>query len=521
VIVHLLFDRHPQERRPIMDPGHVSSERYNSTVLDLGRHRVNSNERIRKRIAIIGAGPGGICAGIQLLKAGIKDFVIIEKAAGIGGTWWHNRYPGAECDVPSHLYSFSFEPKKDWSRPYARQPEILEYMRHCVTKYELTPYIRLTKEVASARWDEDSTTWDISLTDGTSVESDILISGVGMFTELNYPDIPGVDEFRGTMFHTGAWKDGHDLTGERVAVIGTAASAVQMIPEIADCVAQLSVYQRRPQWILPKEDTAFTTEQLAEFIESDIAVPSRRAKIREGLEGFITFSNREILLNAEDAGRKNLSAVKDLQTREKLTPSMAYGCRRPLASNLYYPVFNRPNVRLINSAVERISANAVHAENESTVVDTVIFATGFQTTRYLSCIDVYGRDGISIHEAWENGAQAYLGITTANFPNLFMLYGPNTNNGSILEMIELQVAYILRQLRFMDEHELRWMAPKSSKMTEYNKSLQRDLQNVDVWRADCGGYYRGRAGFIVTQWPHTMDEYKSRLESDRGSFATG
>ena len=504
-----------------MDPGHVSSERYNSTVLDLGRHRVNSNERIRKRIAIIGAGPGGICAGIQLLKAGIKDFVIIEKAAGIGGTWWHNRYPGAECDVPSHLYSFSFEPKKDWSRPYARQPEILEYMRHCVTKYELTPYIRLTKEVASARWDEDSTTWDISLADGTSVESDFLISGVGMFTELNYPDIPGVDEFRGTMFHTGAWKDGHDLTGERVAVIGTAASAVQMIPEIADCVAQLSVYQRRPQWILPKEDTAFTTEQLAEFIESDIAVPSRRAKIREGLEGFITFSNREILLNAEDAGRKNLSAVKDLQTREKLTPSMAYGCRRPLASNLYYPVFNRPNVRLINSAVERISANAVHAANESTVVDTVIFATGFQTTRYLSCIDVYGRDGISIHEAWENGAQAYLGITTSNFPNLFMLYGPNTNNGSILEMIELQVAYILRQLRFMDEHELRWMAPKSSKMTEYNKSLQRDLQNVDVWRADCGGYYRGRAGFIVTQWPHTMDEYKSRLESDRGSFATG
>jgi len=482
---------------------------------------VRRNNQLRTRIAIIGAGPGGICTGIQLLKAGIKDFVILEKAAGIGGTWWHNRYPGAECDVPSHLYSFSFEPKKDWSRPYARQPEILEYMRHCVAKYELLPYIQLDKEVDAARWDDGNSTWKLSLNDGTAVESDILISGVGMFTELNYPDIAGVDEFQGTMFHTGAWKDGHDLTGERVAVIGSAASAVQMIPEIVDAVEHLSVYQRRPQWVLPKEDDAFSQEQLAEFIENDVAVPSRRAKIREGLEGFITFSNHDILTNAEDAGRKNLSVVEDRQIREKLTPSMAYGCRRPLASNLYYPVFNRPNVRLINRGVDRMSRDAVHAGNESTVVDTVIFATGFQTTRYLSCIDVFGRDGISIHDAWQEGAQAYLGITTADFPNLFMLYGPNTNNGSILEMIEHQVAYILRQIRFMDKHELQWMALKSSKMAQYNATLQRDLQNVDVWHGDCGGYYRGRGGFIVTQWPHTMDEYKSRLQSDLESFETG
>ena len=520
-IVHLLLDRYQQKTEQIGDRGHVSSERYNSTLLDLGRHRVSGDNQIRKRIAIIGAGPGGICTGIQLLKTGIKDFVILEKANGIGGTWWHNRYPGAECDVPSHLYSFSFEPKKDWPRPYARQPEILEYMHHCVAKYELMPYIRLASEVACARWDGGSTTWKVSLADGTVVEADILISAVGMFTELNYPDIPGIDEFRGTMFHTGAWKDGHDLTGERVAVIGTAASAVQMIPEIVDAVENLSVYQRRPQWVLPKEDEAFSQQQLAEFIESDVAVLSRRAKIREGLEGFITFSNREILLNAEDAGRTNLSVVHDQRTREKLTPSMAYGCRRPLASNLYYPVFNRSNVRLITSAIDRMSTDAVHAVDESTVVDTVIFATGFQTTRYPSCIDVYDRNGLSIHDAWQDGAQAYLGITTANFPNLFMLYGPNTNNGSILEMIEHQVDYILRQIRFMDENSVQWMALKSSTMTQYNEALQRDLQNVDVWQGDCGGYYRGGAGFIVTQWPHTMDEYKLRLQSDRGSFDTG
>ena len=482
---------------------------------------MENNNRLRKRIAIIGAGPGGICTGIQLLNEGIKDFVILEKASGIGGTWWHNRYPGAECDVPSHLYSFSFEPKKDWSRPYAQQPEILEYMRHCVTKYELAPYIRLAKEVDTARWIDGSNSWELSLDDGTTVESDILISAVGMFTELKYPDIPGIDAFQGTMFHTGAWKDEHDLSGERVAVIGSAASAVQTIPKIVDAVEHLTIYQRRPQWVLPKEDDAFSQEQLAEFIESDAAVPSRRAKIREGLEGFITFSNREILTNAEEAGRKNLAVVEDPDTRYKLTPSMAFGCRRPLASNLYYPVFNRPNVQLINRGVDGMSRDLVHAGSESTAVDTVIFATGFETTRYLSCIDVYGRNGLSIHDAWRDGAQAYLGITTANFPNLFMLYGPNTNNGSILEMIEHQVGYVLRQIRFMDEHRLQWMALKPSKMARYNDDLQRDLKNVDVWHGDCGGYYRGHGGFIVTQWPHTMDEYKSRLHSDADSFDVG
>ena len=308
---------------------------------------MENNNRLRKRIAIIGAGPGGICTGIQLLNEGIKDFVILEKASGIGGTWWHNRYPGAECDVASHLYSFSFEPKKDWSRPYAQQPEILEYMRHCVTKYELAPYIHLAKEVDTARWIDSSNTWELSLDDGTAVESDILISAVGMFTELQYPDIPGIDAFQGTMFHTGAWKDGHDLSGERVAVIGSAASAVQTIPEIVDAVAHLTVYQRRPQWVIPKEDDAFSQEQLAEFIESDVAVPSRRAKIREGLEGFITLSNRELLSNAEEAGRQNLSVVKDPDTRNNLTPSMAFGCRRPLASNLYYPclLYTSPSPR--------------------------------------------------------------------------------------------------------------------------------------------------------------------------------
>ena len=276
---------------------------------------------MQHEIVIVGAGPGGICAGIALLKAGIDDFVIVDKADGVGGTWWHNRYPGAECDVPSHLYSFSFEPKRDWTRPYARQPEILEYMRHVVDKYGLMPYIRLSTKVEAAHWQEEAATWRLDLDGGDAVEGRMLISGVGMFNELAYPDIEGIADFQGTLFHTGDWLDDHDLAGERVAVIGTAASAVQMIPEIVDQVAHLTVYQRRPQWVLPKEDDPFTPEQVRQFVEDDEAAAAQRAGIRENLESFITFSNSEALAKAEERGLENLDVVADPEVRRRLTPS--------------------------------------------------------------------------------------------------------------------------------------------------------------------------------------------------------
>ena len=472
-------------------------------------------------VVVIGAGPGGICSALKLREAGIEDFLILEKAPGVGGTWWNNRYPGAECDVPSHLYSFSFEPKRDWSRPYARQPEILEYMQFVAAKYDVERSVRFNSEVRSARWNEADACWVIELADGDEVTARSLVSGVGMFCKLAYPDIAGRERFEGTQFHTGDWLDGHSLKGERVAVIGTAASAVQMIPEIVDDVAELTVFQRRPQWVLPKEDEPFTPEEIKNFVENDAAAAAQRAKIRTGLEHFITFHDQEILTKAEEAGRRNLEVVEDPDVRAKLTPDMRYGCRRPLSSNLYYPVFNRDNVRLVNEAVTEISAGAVHAGDEASEVDTIIYATGFQTTRYLSAIDVYGRDGLSIHDAWAEGARAYLGITTAGFPNLYMIYGPNTNNGSILEMIEHQVDYIAARLNEFRDSGARWVELKSDLMDAYNASLQTDINAVEVWQGACGGYYRGAGGYIVTQWPHTMDEYKARLTADTGSFRSG
>ena len=464
-----------------------------------------------RRIVVIGAGPGGICTGIKLMQAGIENFVILEKGAGVGGTWFHNRYPGAACDVQSHLYSFSFEIKKDWLRPYATQPEILEYMEHCVAKYGLAPHIRLNTPVRGAYWDEECTLWRVVTEQGEEMVADVVISAVGMFNELNFPDIPGIEDFGGTAFHSARWDHACALEGKSVAVIGSAASAVQFVPEIAKQAGRLSLYQRSANWVGPREDAPFTPEQLEAFRVDPIAARRQRWKIWRTIEGVITFSDPEMLRRAEEAGRNNIKAVEDAELRRKLTPNTPFGCQRPLSSNVYYPTFNRPNVELVTDAIERITETSlITVDGLERPAEVIVLATGFKTTRYLSAIEVTGREGRPIDEAWSEGAQAYLGITTSGFPNLFMLYGPNTNNGSILFMLECQVAYILRQLRRMDDEHLAWMDVRREAMESYNVELQRQLDAVEVWQAGCHGYYRGPSGRIVTQWPHTMAVYRDR-----------
>lgn len=465
------------------------------------------------RIAIIGAGPGGLCLGIKLREAGYEDFVILEQADGVGGTWRHNTYPGAECDVQSHLYSFSFEPKLDWSRSYARQPEILAYFEHCADKYGLRSHLRLRTRVEAARWDDESTRWRITTDadDGAVYEAGVLVGAVGMFNEPNRPDIPGLDEFAGTLFHSARWDHSHDLTGERVAVIGSAASAVQLVPEIAPLLGQLHLFQRSPQWVAPKAVAPYDPESLARFRADPSIAEELRMQVFAGIEAAITYSNAELMKGAEAAGLQNLSVVEDPEVRRKLTPTVPWGCHRPLASNEYYPVFNLPHVELVTEPIERITAERViTCDGLERPVDTIILATGFQTTRYLSVVDVVGRHGIRLDDAWADGARAYLGIVTAGFPNLFMMYGPNTNNGSILFMLEAQADYILRQLARMDREALAAIEVRAEVMERYNDELQRDLDRVEVWQAGCHGYYRGPGGRIVTQWPHTMTEYRSR-----------
>lgn len=478
--------------------------------------------RRTRRIAIIGAGPGGIATAVSLLDRGHDDFVILEKAPGIGGTWYHNRYPGAECDIKSHLYSFSFAPNPAWSCRYARQPEIKAYLEDVVDRYGLRPHIRLSTPVHELRWDDHRSVWHLVVGDDEQLDAEIVVSAIGMFGEPVAPDIPGLERFQGTMFHSAQWADDHDLSGERVAVIGSAASAVQLIPEIAPLVSSLTVYQRSANWVSPKEDDPYSESELADFAADPDAVQRARDEIFTGIDPNLTFADAERRALAEEFGVRNIAVVEDPDVRTKLTPDMPFGCKRPLASNLYYPTFNLPHVELVTDAIAEITeSGVVTADGQTRDVDTIILATGFTTTKFLAALDVVGRDGLDIDDAWADGAQAYLGITTAGFPNLFMLYGPNTNNGSIIFMIECQVAYVMSVLDEMDARDLAWVDVKRGVMDAYNEELQRTLDGVEVWQAGCNGYYRV-GDRIVTQWPGSMTAYQRRTATpDLTAFETG
>ena len=476
--------------------------------------RNEERQRDERRIGIIGAGPGGVATAIRMLEAGHDDVVLLEKASGVGGTWWHNRYPGLSCDIPSHLYSFSFAPKVDWSRPYGSRDEIHAYMDEVVDRFALRDRIHFDTEVRSATWDDERAVWSVTCANGATFEFDVVVAGLGMFNELHWPEIPGLDSFAGTSFHSARWDWDHDLTGERVGVIGSAASAVQFIPEIAPLVGHLTVFQRAANWVLPKEDTPYTAEQLDHFRAHPEDVATSRQTIFDRVDPLISFHNDDMLRLSTEAGLRNLEVVEDPELRRRLTPTGPYGCQRPLVSNDYYPTFNRPNVELVTETIDRITpAGVVTVDGVEHEFDTLIIATGFQTTKFLSAIDVTGRDGVELEKAWADGARAYLGITTAGFPNLFMLYGPNTNNGSIIYMLECQAEYAVQAVEWMDRDDLAWIDVKPEAEAAYNAQMQHDLDTVGVWGAgNCHNYYRGAGGYIVTQWPHSMSEYRRRTE---------
>ena len=350
----------------------------------------------------------------------------------------------------------------------------------------------------------------------------MLIGAVGMFGRPLYPDIAGLDSFAGHSFHSARWDHEYELGRKRVAVIGSAASAVQFVPEIAPRAEQLHLFQRSPNWVLPKSDAPYTPEQLAEFATNPAVVDAERRAVYDRLDLALTFANKEINAISERMGRDNIAVVQDPDVRRRLTPTYPFGCKRPLLSNDYYPTFNRPNVELVSEPIARVNeSSVVTVDGRERAVDSIILATGFDTTKYLSTVQVIGRDGVRLEDAWRDGAHAYLGISSTGFPNLFQLYGPNTNNGSILFMLECQVGYITRQLQRMNDERLAAMEVRRITMDDYNHALQQDLDGVEVWNASCNGYYRAPSGRIVTQWPHSMTEYRERTaRDDRGAYAT-
>jgi cation diffusion facilitator CzcD-associated flavoprotein CzcO len=478
------------------------------------------------KVIIIGAGSSGLCMAIKLKEQGIDDLVLLDKASGLGGTWYHNTYPGAGCDVQSHLYSFSFEPKLDWSQPFAGQKEVLQYLNHCADKYDVRRHIKFNNGVTKAVWNDEASYWTVTTEDGKKLTAKVVISALGMFNNVVWPKIKGMPNFKGEAFHSARWNHDIDLTDKKVAVIGIAASAIQFVPEIAKKVGQLNLFQRTANWVVPKKNTPYLPEELESFRSNPELVSTSRKETYRLWNTLATFNDEKILKNIELSGLDRITQVNDPETRAKLTPKHPFGCKRPLFSDVYYPVFNMPHVSLITDDIAEITeTGVVTANGQVTEIDVIIYSTGFETTTYLNAIEVMGRGGERLKDAWADGAQAYLGVTTNGFPNLFMLYGPNTNQGCILVMIEQQVKYILRLLDRLESEKIDWLNVKKDVMDSFNEQLQVDIKNVDVWQHSCGNdfYYRaGPSGRFVTQWPKSMDDFSAATgKVDEGSYEVG
>lgn len=481
-----------------------------------GRVRAAMRRRPAPRVAIIGAGFGGLAAAVALRRIGVDDLAIIERCEGVGGTWRLNTYPGAACDIQSHLYSFSFAPNPNWSRTYARQPEILAYLESVAEDFDLNRHLLTGTAVRSMRWNEDTRQWALDLESvatgsGFAFSADVVISAVGLFGEPKLPDIDGLTDFAGSIMHTSRWDPRADVTGCRVAVIGTGASAVQVIPELARHAAEVTVFQRTPPWMVPKDDRAFSAAELDRFRRSRWA--ARRERWRLWKE-----QHDNTALRLDDplvAGRQGIAeeflrrSVADDRLRAALTPDYPFRCKRVLLGGDYYAALQQDNVSLVTAPVEKITESHVCTAETATEADVIVLATGFHTNHYLSGIEVTGVGGQSLHERWGEDPSAYLGVAVSGFPNFLMLYGPNTNQGgnSIVYILEagarLAADAVGRIWRRGGTLEVRPDAER-----RFNDEISAELEQT-VW-TQCGSYFRSPGGRIVTQWPYTEIDYARR-----------
>ena len=466
-------------------------------------------------VAIIGTGFAGLGMAIQLKKAGYHDIVIFEKAGDVGGCWRDNTYPGAACDVPSHLYSFSFEPKTDWSRRFAPQPEILSYLRGVAVKYDVRKHIRFSTEVSAATFDEATGRWHLELSDGTTHDADVLIAGTGQLNRPAYPRIPGIEAFTGELFHSARWNHDYDLAGKKVAVIGTGASAIQFVPQIAPRVAELKLFQRGAAHVIPKPDYAYSSLARNAFTKvRGLQRLSRWAtywSLEPRAAAFTRFP--QLMAPIEARFRRYLrNQVTDDALRDKLTPKDPIGCKRILISNDYYRALVRPNVDVVTADISEIRANGVvTADGEFHDVDAIILGTGFQATDLLAPMHITGRGGAVLRDAWRQGAEAYLGMSVARFPNLFVLYGPNTNLGhsSIVFMLEAQIGYVMQAVQRLAQGNVAWLDVRADVQDDFNTELQERIR-ATVWNQGCSSWYRTESGKNPLNWPGFTFEYRHR-----------
>lgn len=470
------------------------------------------------QVGIIGAGFGGLGAAIQLHRAGNGSFVVFERAAEVGGTWRDNSYPGCACDVPSHLYSFSFEPNSDWSRSYSGQSEILEYLKTCVVRNGIKEKIRFNSEVKSAQFDEKNVVWKLTDQNGYSCTVKYLISATGPLNRPNRPKFKGLESFKGKVFHSAEWDHTYDLNGKKVAVIGTGASAIQIVPSIAPIVSDMHVFQRSAAWVMPRHDRYFTGLEKGLFK----AIPGFRRMYREFYywvnEFFgLQFVGSKFLNKAATVlGKKHIQrVVKDPETARKLTPDYTIGCKRILVSDDYFPAFNRPNVHLVTDPISEITENGLlTASGKSIAADALIFSTGFIAAEVDEVALEYrfiGLNNRNLLQEWkETGPEAYKGISVSGFPNLFLLLGPNTGLGhnSVVHMMESQLNYIFDYIGHAETlKEGKFYDVKPKVQQAYNERIQAELKHT-VWASGCKSWYVDSAGRNTTLWPKLTVSYR-------------
>jgi cation diffusion facilitator CzcD-associated flavoprotein CzcO len=477
-------------------------------------HSANGSRSLARSVAVVGAGFGGVGAAVMLRRAGYRDVTVFERGERVGGVWNHNTYPGAACDVPSHLYEFSFEPNPRWSRRYAPQAEIQAYLEDVARRHGVLDRIRTGTEVTRARWAQERSKWLLETSAGTH-EADILLTACGQLSVPKMPSIPGLESFDGPAFHTAQWRHDVDLAGKRVAVIGTGCSAIQTVPAIQPIAGQIDIYQRSPGWTIPKMDFPYAERTQLLFERFPALQRLDRMAIFAFMElGALGMTTQRWLLAPFRAiARRQINqAIADEQLRAAVTPTDEIGCKRLMLTDEWYPTLTRPNVELITEPIAEVTPSGIRLQDGSErPADVLVLATGFQTHGFVAPMEIVGSAGRTLAEEWAEVPHAYLGMSVPGFPNMFLLYGPNTNGGtgSIIYVIEAAVNHVIAALGELERRRARRIEVTRRCTEDFNRELRAALADT-VWHAGCTSWYVDENGNDPNQWPWLWSAYRRR-----------